>query len=602
VWLVTATDLAQKFNALIAGSDGGNYQGGSNPGVMVRTPDFFDDGGNQRVLPASMWHNDIYAPSQMYPTVASPWCPNHGSDGYYNMDSCDDDPWHFAAVAVVMADSMKHMWDDFSNIQNDGWKNGVFYASDANAADLRCIYRDDWSGYDCPQGFIDESGQFTQDDSKSGSGAYPPGNPDIKGTSDGGGGAGCHFDSNANAIDQPDAYDSDGNNLVQDGNCQCNEAYKGRWDKWVDSWSTNSQQKSGFEGRDWLDGSGNLAPAWGVDTGACWLNNPRDMIHLQNALYWQRSSWNNQLVPESHWDDQSSTIELRKYWGWNEIPVAKSVVNDANNWDAIVIKLPADLCNQGDYGKQDDPSCLQQDALQQLENDLDQFVNNNKLVLGAGNVGSHPGSAILFAKEFGTTYGTFGETSWGVNWSREFFCTNWVSPNQKYQVVSKSDGSCYIDAAGHSPSPSPSPPSPSPSPTPSAHGIANQKSGLCLSTKHHRPHNGDAVTVAGCDERSAGWTFQNGGNEWKPDAGRIVYKNLCLDATDMQQGNSLILWECNGQDQQEWTSGSDNSLQTSNSICLDSWSDSNGAGLQLWNCNSMDNQKWLLPSATWTMI
>jgi hypothetical protein len=298
-------------------------------------------------------------------------------------------------------------------------------------------------------------------------------------------------------------------------------------------------------------------------------------------------------VPASNWDAQSSTTELRKYWGWNEIPVSKSVVNDANNWDAIVIKLPADLCQQGDYGKQDAPSCLQQDALQQLENDLDQFVNNKKLALGYGNMGSHPGSDILFAREFGTTYGSFGDSSWGVNWSREFFCANWVSPNKKYQVVSNSDGSCYLDAAGSSPTPSPPSPSPSPSPTPSSHGISNQKNGLCLSTKYQYHPQGADVTVDKCGEHSALWNFDNN---------KIRYSNFCLDATDMKEGNSLILWECNDMAQQTWTRGSDNSFQSSNSLCLDSWSDSNGAGLQLWTCNSLDNQKWLLPTANLTMI
>merc|ERR1711967_227902 len=94
--------------------------------------------------------------------------------------------------------------------------------------------------------------------------------------------------------------------------------------------------------------------------------------------------------------------------------------------------------------------------------------------------------------------------SFVVNWSREFFCENWVSPSQKYQVVSK-DGSCYIDAASPSPAPSPAP---SPSPTPSGQGIANQKNGLCLSTSD-QPHNGAAVTVEACGDSNSGWTYDD---------------------------------------------------------------------------------------------
>merc|ERR1712139_398050 len=160
-------------------------------------------------------------------------------------------------------------------------------------------------------------------------------------------------------------------------------------------------------------------------------------------------------------------------------------------------------------------------------------------------------------------------------------CTHWVSPNNKYQVVSQPDGTCYIDAAGDGPSPPPPPP-------PSRQGISNQDNGFCLSTNPN-PHNGDVVTVDDCDQHSAEWTF---------DDNQIKYDDLCLDATDMKSSNALILWECNGMDQQQWTFGSDNSFQLSNSMCLDSFSDSNGGGgLQLWECNSLNNQKWILSTA-----
>merc|ERR1740115_712957 len=113
------------------------------------------------------------------------------------------------------------------------------------------------------------------------------------------------------------------------------------------------------------------------------------MIQLQNALFWGRASWNNQLIPQSDWSQQTSE-ELRKYWGWNEIPVAASIVNDPEQWDAIIIKLPADVCSNGDWGAHDDPSCLSSVAKDQLENDLAQFVNNEQLVPGLKNIGNRP--------------------------------------------------------------------------------------------------------------------------------------------------------------------------------------------------------------------
>lgn len=433
------------LNGRIKGSgDSGTYKGGSNPGVIVRTPDFFDNGGPEQVVPATLWHNDIYAPSQLYPTYSSPWCPNYGWDGFYSTSTCANDqvgPWTFATVAVVMAGAMEEMFDDFSNIMTDNWANGVFYASDANAADSRCIWRQVYNGWDCPGGWIDyDSGEFDADDHQ-GSGVYAPGNPDVKGFEDGGGGSGCHFDQNANAIDQPDAYGDPGN-LVQDLNCQCNYGFASDWNDWVTTWAWNTQQKSGFENR-WSFGT--QAPAWGVDTAACWVSNPRDMIGIQNALYWQRATWNNQLIPQSDWSSQSSE-EYRKYWGWNEVPVPKWVVNDATQWDAIIVKLPADVCENGDWGVSDDPSCLSKAAQQQLENDLEQFEQQNKLFPGIDNISNRPGSYIMFVREYGQTFQT--SDGMDVNWSREFFCSNWESPSGKYKVVysnSGKTGACYIE-------------------------------------------------------------------------------------------------------------------------------------------------------------
>jgi len=453
------TDISNMLNDRIAASSSGVYRGNGNTGVMVRAPDFLDGGGDNQVLPATFWHNDIFAPSQLYPTVSNPWCPNDGWDGYYNTDSCkgdSDGPWHFAAVAVVMAGAMGNMWGQFDNIQDDDWGMGVFFASDANAADSRCVYREEWNGWDCPGGWVDfDTGEFSAMSDKKGSGSYSPGNPYAVGFDQGGGGSGCHFDSNANAIDQPDADGSMGN-LVGDADCQCNYAYKGNWGDWVTAWTYHSQQKWQFENRNWLDGSGNLAPAWGADAAACWVNNPRDMINLQNALYWQRDQWNNQQIPKSDWS-QGTSEEIRKYWGWNEIPVAKWIVNDAQQWDAIIVKLPADVCNQGDWGEKDQPDCLTDDAKAELEQNLDDFKNSGKLVPGPGNIANRPGSYILFVREVADD---------SLNWRREFFCSDWTSPKNMYQIVYADpggDSACYIDYV----SDPPSPPTPTPSPDPS---------------------------------------------------------------------------------------------------------------------------------------
>lgn len=507
------TDTSQMLNGRIAWSSSGVYRGGDNKGVMVRSPDFFDDGSDNQVLPATFWHNDIYSPSQMYPTVSSPWCPNDGSDGFYDTSSCSSGPWHFATVAVVMAGAMEEMWDSFDEIQNDDWGNGVFYASDANAADGRCVYRQEYSGWDCPGGWVDlDSGYFSADSEHHGAGAYAAGNPDAKGFAEGGGGSGCHFDRNAGAIDQPDAYDGSMGNLVSDANCQCNYAYSGNWGDWVTAWTYHSQQKSGFENRDWLNGGGNLAPTWAVDIAACWVNNPRDMINLQNALYWQRDQWNNQFVPRSDWS-QGTSEEVRKYWGWNEIPVGKWIVDNPQQWDALIIKLPADACQRGDWGRDDQPDCLADDAKWQVEQDLDNFKNAGKLVPGSDYIGSRPGSYILFVREVADD---------SLNWHREFFCSDWTSPNNMYKVVYANpgqDSACYIDYASSPPAPTPLPPPPAttsaPQPDPPAPPAADASiikhdaSDLCLdlSGDFHHP---DTVIVSQCSNDSPQWFLRDG--------------------------------------------------------------------------------------------
>lgn len=445
IWLAPAvlddgrTTVGDKLNKLIKASNWPEvYRGGTNKGVLVRTVDFFDDGNDDvQVKPATFWHNDIFAPSQLYPTISSPWCPNYGGDGFYSTGSCSDGPWNYATVAIVITDSMEQAFQNFGNIQDDNYDMGVFYASDANAADGRCIFRQEYGGYDCPGGWSDWDWGFSGDQEHHGSGVYAPGNPYKLGFDGGGGGVGCHFDKNQGAIDQTDA-DSGMGNLVENENCQCNGAYRGNWGAWVDGWVQNSRQKQEFEQqRTWLGGGGGKAPAWAADTAACWLTNPRDMIDLQNALFWKRFDWNNQLIPQSDWGSGQSS-ELRKYWGWNEVPIGKWTSDDAQNWDSVIIKLPADACQRGDWGMYDDASCLDKSAQKQLETDLEQFVQQGKLKPGKSNRGKRPGSYILFVREYADD---------SRNWQRYFFCKNWESPNRKYHTRHNGDD-CYISHGG----------------------------------------------------------------------------------------------------------------------------------------------------------
>lgn len=419
---------------------------------MVRAQDF-EDGGNSAVVAATFWSNDIYAPSQFYPTAGVPWYPNNNWDGFGTTDWMQPGlcgaagPWTYAALGIVVGSGMNGLYPDFENIQKDDWGWGVFYASDSNAADKRCYWWEDNQGYDCPGGWMRE-GHYSPNEDWHGAGTYPMGNPLSGEPGEKGGGAGCHFDSNRKDVDQEDSYESE--NLVSSYQCECNYNFKEDWSQWVWNFINSGKQKPGFEDRTWLHG-GDKAPQWAIDTAMCWVNNPRDLIKIQNELFWAKAFWNNALVPNADYTSWDPS-ELRKYWGWNEIPASREFIDDAKNWDAIIIKLPAAVCNNaaGDWGKTDTPECLGDTEALQLDADLDEYVSKGKLLVGADHIGDRPGSYVVFVREYGDKWGDAGGE---INWQREFFCTNYEHSSSKYRVVHiESDtvnptGACYLDYA-----------------------------------------------------------------------------------------------------------------------------------------------------------
>merc|ERR1719183_2145997 len=118
------TDVTDNLNGLISAStDGGVYTNGK--GVIVRAPDFITTGGG-KVVPATFWSNDIFAPSQMYPTRGNPWFPNSGWDGYQDITwqttDLPDGPWTYATVGAVVGSSLNQSYpNDFDNIQSQDW-------------------------------------------------------------------------------------------------------------------------------------------------------------------------------------------------------------------------------------------------------------------------------------------------------------------------------------------------------------------------------------------------------------------------------------------------------------------------------------------------
>jgi hypothetical protein len=600
------TDVTDMLNDMIQASSGGSYSAGK--GLIVRAPDFIT-GDPTKVVPATFWSNDIFAVSQFYPTRGNVWFPNSGSDGFGDITFQTSDlpkgPWTYASVGAVVGTAMQQLYPQFDNIQDDDWGWGVFYAKDSNAVDQRCEWWDSQGGYDCPGGWLQGANWDSSGSKHKGSGNYEAGNPNAYGGAENGygGGAGCHYGHQD--IDQPDSQDSS-NNLVGDANCQCNYGLSGNdWADWLWQMSNKLKQKPGYENRNWLNGNG-PAPSWAMDATICWVNNPRDLIKMQNQLWWNKQSWNNQMVPASNWDAWT-VEEIRKYWGWNEIPVDRNVVEDANNWDAVMIKLPAAICGDGSMGGDDTAQCLGTQEKQALDEDLGSFVDSGKLIPGIGNLGGHPGSDVVFAREYGQFYssstkeGELGSSAQGTNWQRWFYCESITLG--KYQIVHmkpsddpNGNGACYIDFAGGPPSPPP----PSPS---GSNAIVHRASQKCLGTEGSGISRGQHLVFTNCDSSNAQqWTFDGA-------ALKLTSGPMCADCGDSAQGSTLMLWDCNGYDQQKF--GIDTAMGTiyeaassDASLCVDVQGGAvSGDGVAwLWGCNSLDNQKFDWMSSTGAIL
>jgi len=233
---------------------------------------------------------------------------------------------------------------------------------------------------------------------------------------------------------------------MQDYKCQCDYSFKIDWGTWVDQWIQKAVNAKDIDG--WF-GKGK-APGHALDQVSCWVNNPRDMINLQNYIYWKRYDWSNQKAPQSNWNSEDPS-SLRVYWGWNEVPVDRATVSDTTLRDAVIIKLPAALCSGAISvpGGVDTIACLSIGAQENLEHDLDKWKDKHLIKFGASHIKSRPGSAVVFVREYGNYFAS--NAGRDLNWQRYFYCENWMSPNKKYEIKfetksedSAGEGKCFV--------------------------------------------------------------------------------------------------------------------------------------------------------------
>ena len=79
----------------------------------------------------------------------------------------------------------------------------------------------------------------------------------------------------------------------------------------------------------------------------------------------------------------------------------------------------------------------------------------------------------------------------------------------------------------------------------------------------------------------------------------MVYGNKCLDAYNRgtTNGTRVVIWDCNGQNNQQWNVNADGTItNVFDGLCLDATGGgtANGTKLVLWTCNGSNSQKWTL--------
>ncbi|MDQ1307266.1 MAG: hypothetical protein QG671_3098 [Actinomycetota bacterium] len=77
---------------------------------------------------------------------------------------------------------------------------------------------------------------------------------------------------------------------------------------------------------------------------------------------------------------------------------------------------------------------------------------------------------------------------------------------------------------------------------------------------------------------------------------RNTASGRCLDVNGASQANgtAAIIWDCNGQNNQTWTSTDSGELRVFGGKCLDvsGAATANGASVVIWDCNGQSNQQW----------
>ncbi len=329
-------------------------------GVVVRNmDDSLTNDENFNVVPGTFWHDDIWPPNQIYP-----WSDDSGN-GTNIIAGDGNGAWVTPTLAVAIGPEHFNAIFNSLDLQDANWTDGVWYAHDSNSCDKRALYckgtdeKGDYEGYDCPGAWVDLKNYIpgnpfilTPDTTKLGSGYFLAGNPynpdkDNPGKNFGGGGTGMHcmhtyyevLKGNPQYEYQINGSKEDPllpNCLFADYSCQIdcsawNTSTTGIMEDSVEGWHPWITRFSDAA----IKQLGEPVSAWAADLAIGWMNNPRPMITLQNALWKYREEW-----CDNDSDGPKDPNSFEHYWGWNEIPFTRTQITNKDNWTCFIIVLP----------------------------------------------------------------------------------------------------------------------------------------------------------------------------------------------------------------------------------------------------------------------
>jgi hypothetical protein len=438
----------------------------------ARTPDFatgVDPSTLPAVAAASLLHNDIFAPTMLYPIYGSPQCPSAPEKltcatavNLCPTDPLDDSqtPWKRPTAGVLLLpDAMREAMGVAPDVDLKTDKEyTTSYAKDSNAADQRAAWisgesegavkynfpliRDGCSDSPDPECLLPAFG--------TGAGFYYPGfQPGVN--QDGGkaGGAGCHSRLSSNSIDQTNAYGPGGLNLVSSYSCRCEEKLAGSvprkdpendtrqpWAAWVEH-AMKFQERfpnvnlSGHLDFDYTPFSNQYTceafPSWFWDEAMCWNSDIRSTIALNNAIYFYKDRWSNAMGPYTDYSIPEAEYQ-RAFQGWTETPMSYATFKEHGNIGFIM--LPAGSCSQ--TGQEDIVQCAQEkfDGFQEdVEDALEMLVNDDSQNIGLG-------SPVVFARSWRSDDEV---DSTAAKWQTFFFCDEFDGEKYSVQVEGSGD-------------------------------------------------------------------------------------------------------------------------------------------------------------------